>query len=73
LVVAVICAEPTGPGVHTCGTVNEFQLPAQATPLVAIVTTAGLLDWYTTGSLIDVAVLVWGVAVKVKVDPNSRD
>ena len=30
---------------QTVGTVNEFQVPAQACPLSATVTTAVLLDW----------------------------
>jgi hypothetical protein len=73
MVVAVICAVPTGPGVHIWGVASEFQVPAQALPLLAMVTTAGLLDTYETGSLMFLAVLVWGVPVKVVVEPISMD
>ena len=71
IVVAVICAVPTGPGVHICGVAREFQVPAQALPLLAMVTTEGLLDSYETGSFIVLAVLVWGVPMKVMVEPIS--
>jgi hypothetical protein len=41
---AVICAVPEPPGVQIWGLVNEFQVPAQASPLLAIVTMAVLLE-----------------------------
>jgi hypothetical protein len=51
--------------------VSEFQLPAQANPLLAIVTTAELLDWYETVSVIAVPAFVFGDAVNVRVVPIS--
>jgi hypothetical protein len=50
---------------------REFQVPAQALPFLAMVTTVGLLDSYETGSFIVLAVLVWGVPMKVMVEPIS--
>src|SRR4051812_23508642 len=41
---AVICAVPVGPGVQTTGMVSESHVPAHARPLLAMVTTAVLLD-----------------------------
>ncbi len=41
---AVTCATPVGPGVQIAGAMSESQVPAQAAPLVATVSTAGLLD-----------------------------
>jgi len=38
--------------VQICGTLSESQVPAQARPLLATVTTAVLLDWKETGSAI---------------------
>ncbi len=50
--VAVTCADPLGPGVQTWGLVRESQVPAHAAPLLAIVTTAVLLEKKEIGSLI---------------------
>jgi hypothetical protein len=63
---AVIWAVPGFPGVQTWGTVNEFQVPAQACPLSAIVTTAVLLDW-------NVNLSAAGVALKARPLPTSRE
>jgi len=41
---AVTWAVPVLPGVQTTGVVKESQTPAQAMPLLATVTTLGLLD-----------------------------
>ena len=71
--VAVIWATPTGPGVHICGTLNESQLPAHASPLAATVTTAVLLDWKDTGSVIAVLVEVKTLAVNDWFVPISMD
>ncbi|SRR6266700_3499607 len=71
--VAVICAVPVGPGVHTVGLVNEFQVPAHTEPLLEMVRTVGLLD-----SKLKVSVTTWfrtflAVAVKVWNLPASRE
>jgi hypothetical protein len=72
--VAVICAVPTCPGVQTCGLVSESQVPAQAVPFPAMVTTAGLLDWNEKVSLrVEVAVAPLAIAVKINVWPTSNE
>lgn len=63
---AVTWATPGFPGVQTVGTVNEFQVPAQACPLSATVTTAVLLDW-------NVNLSATGVALKAMPLPTSRE
>ena len=55
--VAVTWATPTGPGVQICGVASESQVPAQASPLVAMVKTAVLLERNVTG-VVMVRVLV---------------
>src|SRR5947199_9169920 len=62
--VAVTWAVPTGPGVQICGVLSEFQVPAHASPLLAIVRTAVLLDSNETGVAIVRLMLFRGVAVK---------
>jgi len=39
------CATPAGPGVHIVGLLSESHVPAQASPLVEMVSTDGLVDW----------------------------
>jgi hypothetical protein len=48
-------------------------VPAQASPLLATVTTAVLLDWKETGSAIVCRLLLWAVAVKDRMAPTSMD
>src|SRR3989442_14871650 len=69
--VAVTWAVPTGPGVQICGVLSEFQVPAHASPLLAIVRTAGLLDSNETGVAIAGLMLFRGVAVKPIISPTS--
>jgi hypothetical protein len=57
---------PGFPGVQTVGTVNEFQVPAQACPLSAMVTIAVLLDW-------NVNLSAAGVTLKATPLPTSRE
>jgi hypothetical protein len=63
---AVTCAIPGFPGVQTVGTDKEFQVPAQAWPLVATVTTAVLLDWKVNLSAA-------GATLKATPLPTSRE
>ena len=69
--VAVTWAVPTGPGVQICGVLSEFQVPAHASPLLAIVRTAVLLDSNETGVAIVRLMLFRGVAVKPIIAPTS--
>src|SRR5438105_8825459 len=69
--VAVTWAVPTGPGVQICGVLSEFQVPAHASPLLAIVRTAGLLDSNETGVAIVRLMLFRGAAVKPIIAPTS--
>jgi len=69
----MIWATPVIPGVHCVGAVSEFQTPAQAAPLLATVTIAGLLDWYEKVSVSVVPVPLSAVAVKACVFPSSRE
>src|SRR5437667_11486521 len=71
--VAVTWAMPTGPGVQICGVLREFQVPAQASPLLAIVRTAVLLDSNETGVAIVRLMLFRGVAAKPRIEPTSID
>jgi hypothetical protein len=60
--------------VQICGAVKESHVPAQATPLLATVRTAVLLDANVTGVVIVVPLLFCGVAVKVWVVlPTSNE
>src|SRR5438046_10139137 len=69
--VAVTWAVPTGPGVQICGVLSEFQVPAHASPLLAIVRTAVLLDSNETGVAIVRLMLFRGVAAKPRIEPTS--
>src|SRR5437016_13788269 len=71
--VAVTWAVPTGPGVQICGVLSEFQVPAHASPLLAIVRTAVLLDSNETGVEIVALTLLRGVAVKPRIAHKSID
>jgi len=70
---AVTSATPVGPGVHTCGLLREFQLPAHANPLVATVSTAGLLDWKDMGWVAAAFAAVNAAAVKAWFVPISME
>jgi hypothetical protein len=63
--VAVTWATPTGPGVQICGVVIESQVPAQASPLLAMVRMAVLLEKNVTGVVMAVFLLFLGLAVKI--------
>src|SRR5437667_2860784 len=69
---AVTCAIPVLPGVHTTGTVKESQIPAQALPFAATVTTLGLLEWnlYVSMRLVPTEFVADGVRPAVL--PGSR-
>src|SRR2546425_10537076 len=67
--VAVTWAVPTGPGVQICGVLSEFQVPAHASPLLAIVRTAVLLYSNETGVEIVALMLFRGVAAKPRIEP----
>src|SRR5207245_11214181 len=69
--VAVTWAVPTGPGVQICGVLSEFQVPAHAGPLLAIVRTAVLLDSNETGVAIVRLMRFRGVAVKAIIARTS--
>src|SRR5438093_12380583 len=71
--VAVTWTVPTGPGVQICGVLSEFQVPAHASPLLAIVRTAVLLDSNETGVEIVALMLLRGVAVKPRIAPTFID
>src|SRR5437667_9166761 len=71
--VAVTWAMPTGPGVQICGVLSEFQVPAHASPLLAFVRTAVLLDSNETGVAIVRLMLFRGVAAKPRIEPTSID
>src|SRR5437868_12948224 len=71
--VAVTWAVPTGPGVQICGVLSEFQVPAHASPLLAIVRTAVLLDSNETGVAIVRLMLFRGVAATPRIEPTSID
>src|SRR5438046_9975432 len=71
--VAVTWAMPTGPGVQICGVLSEFQVPAHASPLLAIVWTAVLLDSNETGVAIVRLMLVRGVAARPRIEHTSID
>src|SRR5439155_20013677 len=71
--VAVTWAVPTGPGVQICGVLSEFQVPAHASPLLAIFRTAVLLDSNETGVAIARLMLFRGVAVKPRIEATSID
>src|SRR5207253_10145729 len=68
--VAVTWAVPTGPGVQICGVLSEFQVPAHASPLLAIVRTAVLLESNETGGAIVRLMLFRGVAAKPIIAPT---
>src|SRR5437870_4741577 len=70
---AVICAVPTGPGVQTCGLVKEFHVPAQEVPLLAMVNTAGFVDWKVKLAEITLPRMLRAVAVKTCVLPSSTE
>ena len=63
---AVTWATPGFPGVQTSGTLKEFQVPAQACPLSAMVTTFVSLDWKVNLSAA-------GVTLKATPLPTSRE
>jgi hypothetical protein len=71
--VAVNCAVPTVPGMQTWGLVRESHVPAQALPLLAIVTTVGLLDRKENVSLMTLFCAPRAVAVNDSVFPTSSD
>lgn len=70
---AVILATPSEPGLHCTGVMVESQLPAQARPLLAMVRTVGLSDWYVTGAATAVPLPLVAVAVNCRVLPMSID
>jgi hypothetical protein len=69
---AVTCAIPVLPGVHTTGTVNESQVPAQTLPLAPTVITLGLLDWNVKVSVMLVPPEFVADGVSPAVLPGSR-
>ena len=56
-----------------CGAVIESQVPAQASPLLAMVKTAVLLERNVTGVVMAVFLLFLGLAVKGGALPTARD
>jgi hypothetical protein len=72
---AVTVEVPTGPAVQTWGLLSESHVPAQATPLAAIDTTAVLLETKVMTGAGDSATpwLFWATAVKFCVPPCSSE
>src|SRR5580704_4238304 len=65
------CATPTLPGVQTCP--RASQVPAQATPLLATVTTEVFEDWYEGRTVMVCPVKFVAVVVNDCVPPRSSE